>query len=462
MKNGTPITLDGLAPEVRAQTLEVCRLAAAAGGRAWLVGGSVRDAALGLAWRDVDLEVFHLTPEALTEAVGGAFALDLVGRAFGIYKLKGTPIDVGLPRRESKTGRGHREFAVQAEPDLDLATAAARRDFTINAVYFDPLTGVVQDPFGGLDDLRAEKLRHTSAAFGEDPLRVLRGMQFVARFGLEAAPETLALCRRMEREGLAAERIFEEWDKLILRGRHISLGLEFLRGTGWDRHFPELAALQGVPQDPRHHPEGDVWVHTLHCMDAFAAERLGEEAEDRVVGLAVLCHDFGKPMTTKPMPDRIRAIGHEEAGEAPTRAFLGRMTRNRRLMDEVVALVREHLKPAVLYRDRSSDAAILRLAARVGRIDRLVRVARADKLGRPPVPPELFPAGPWLMAQAWRLGVCETAPQPLVQGRDLLDWGFEAGVGFRDILGRCFEAQLDGEIRNLEQARQLVRREFGG
>ncbi|PID81359.1 polynucleotide adenylyltransferase [bacterium DOLJORAL78_65_58] len=434
---------------------------AAAGGRAWLVGGGVRDAALGRAWRDVDLEVFHLPPEKLVSALGEAFELDLVGRAYGIYKLKGTPIDVGLPRRESKKGRGHRGFAVQAEPDLGLAEAAARRDFTINAIYFDPLRQEVRDPCGGLRDLRDRCLRHTSAAFAEDPLRVLRGMQFVARFHLEAAPETLAICRRMEREGLAPERLFEEWDKLILRGHQISLGLKFLRETGWDRYFPELQALQGVPQDPRHHPEGDVWVHTLHSMDAFARQRLGQDTEDRVVGFAVLCHDFGKPASTRQMPDRIRALGHEAAGEEPTRAFLGRMTSNRQLMRDVAVLVREHLKPAMLYRDRSRDAAILRLAARVGRIDRLVRVARADSSGRPPLPADSFPAGAWLLAQACRLGVCDTAPQPLVQGRDLLAWGLEAGEEFRDILGRCFEAQLDGEIQDLEQARQLVEREFG-
>lgn len=455
------IGLDGLMPTIRNQTLEVCRLVQTVGGRAWLVGGSVRDAVLGQPLRDVDLEVFGLQPDELIAALAPRFDLDLVGKSYGIYKLKGTPIDVGLPRRESKTGRGHKAFAAVVEPTLDLTSAAGRRDFTFNSVYFDPLNEEVIDPYGGLEDLRNSTLRHTSAAFGEDPLRVLRGMQFAARFGLTACEETLAVCRKMGMEGLAPERIFPEWDKLILRGRHPSLGLKFLRESGWIRHFPELAALPGVPQDPRHHPEGDVWNHTLHCLDSFADDRLGLEDEDRVVGFAVLCHDLGKSRTTTREGDRIRAIGHEKAGVGLARSFLGRMTNRQGLIDDVAVLVREHMYPKRLYRDRSSDAAIRRLAVRVGRLDRLVRVSRADAMGRPPLDKGPYSAGPWLLAQAHRLGVADSAPDPIVRGRHLQEWGFKEGLLFRDILGRCFEAQLDGEIRDLEQGRELVIQEFG-
>jgi len=294
-----PTNWGNLSPELSGRLAQVCQLVAEAGGEAWLVGGSVRDLALGRVVNDLDLEVFRLDAEALQACLAKSFELDLVGASFGILKLRGLPIDVGLPRRETKTGRGHRGFVVDADPDLALAKAAARRDFTVNAIYWQPLTGELNDPWGGLDDLKRGVLRHTSAAFVEDPLRVMRAMQLVARFGFKVAPDTLALCREMPLEGLAGERIWEEWVKLITQGVKPALGLAFLHQSGWLAHFPELQALRGCVQDPTYHPEGDVWVHTLHCLDAFAAERTGDHWEDLVVGCAVLCHDLGKPTSTK-------------------------------------------------------------------------------------------------------------------------------------------------------------------
>ncbi len=461
MNSPLKITPDNLAQGLWQEVLKVCRLVEQAGGRAWLVGGSVRDAALGLYIRDVDLEIFKLEDARLRQALEVQYRLDFVGQSYGIYKLSGFPIDIGLPRRESKTGRGHKSFEVVADPNLDLPTAAARRDFTINAIYLDPLTGEIEDPHGGLVDLEKGILRHTSAAFSEDPLRVLRGMQFAARFDLKVAPETVALSSTMDMEGLAPERIFWEWEKFILRGVKPSIGLKFLKDSGWISHFPELEDLQGCVQDPVWHPEGDVWVHTLHCMDSFAEDRLGHDYEDLVVGFAVLCHDLGKPSTTVVKADKIQCIGHEKAGVRLTRDFLGRMTNQEGLVRDVVILVGEHMRPNIFYRDKSSDAAIRRLATRVQRIDRLVRVARADVLGRPPLPPDPFPAGPWLLAQAWRLKVCDNPPSALVQGRHLIELGFTPGLQFKEILDRCFEAQLGGEINTMQEGRELVLREFG-
>ena len=441
--------------------LRVCNLIREAGGRAWLVGGSVRDSAAGLGTRDLDLEVFGLDADPLRDALAAEFELDLVGRSFGILKLKGTPIDVGLPRRETKLGSGHRGFEVETDPDLTLAEAAARRDYTMNAIYLDPLTDEVEDPFDGVGDLRRGLLRHTSPAFAEDPLRVLRGMQLAARFDLEAAPETIALCRTIDTEGLARERIFDEWRKLLVLGRVPSRGLQFLQQTGWLRFFPELEALQGVVQDPEHHPEGDVWTHTLHCLDAFADEQTGDPWEDLVVGLAVLCHDLGKPGTTRQEEDgRIRALGHEQTGLAATSRFLARLTDQRRLEQEILPLVAEHMRPKQLYQQAASDAAVRRLAARVGRIDRLVRVARADNFGRPPLPRE-FPAGDWLLDKAEALDVTVAAPAPLVQGRHLQMLGVEPGPDYGRILERCYQDQLDGHIQNLEDGLAVVRKLLG-
>lgn len=441
----------------------VCRAIADAGGRAWLVGGSVRDLALDRTTRDLDIEAYGLPPARLQELLERDFALDLVGASFGILKLKDVPIDVSIPRRETKSGRGHQGFLIEADPLLTLPEAAARRDFTINAMSLDPLGGELADPYGGLDDLGRRLLRHTSPAFVEDPLRVLRGMQFCARFELRPAPETVALCRTIDTEGLAAERIFEEWRKLLLLGATPSRGLAFLKDTGWLVHFPELAALPGVQQDPRWHPEGDAWMHTLHCLDAFAAERVGEQREDLIVGLAVLCHDLGKPQTTAIAKDgRLRALGHEPVGVPLTRTFLERMGAGPKLIDEVTPLVAEHMRPVTLHQADASDAAIRRLAVRVGRIDRLIRVARADRFGRPPLPADAFPAGEWLAERARRLGIEAAPPRPLVQGRDLRALGVAEGPSLGKILDQLYRAQIEGKFstsaEGIERARRMLPR----
>ena len=448
--DGKHLNLDYLDEELTAALTLVCREIAAAGGRAWLVGGVVRDGFLGLPTGDLDLEVFGLRAADLCATLEKEFELDLVGQSFGIIKLRGLSIDIGLPRREAKIGLGHKGFEIHSDPDMSLPEAAARRDFTLNAIYHDPLTGQVEDPFGGLDDLAHGKLRHTSPAFGDDPLRVLRAMQLVSRFNLDVVPETVEICRRIEPEGLTSERIFGEWTKLITLGKEPSRGLAFLKECGWLQYFPELAALPGVQQDPTWHPEGDVWVHTLHCLDAFAAEKVGHPWEDLVVGLAVLCHDLGKPGTTTCEDDVIRSLGHEERGVEMTEEFLGRMTNHRKLLAEVKPLVAEHMRPSTLFKASASDAAIRRLAARVGRIDRLVRVARADVLGRPPLVSTEYPAGDWLLEAARRLDIEKRPPEPLVQGRHLVALGRRPGPDFGGILAKCYDAQLAGKFTTVE------------
>jgi tRNA nucleotidyltransferase (CCA-adding enzyme) len=436
----------------------LCQAVQAADGRALLVGGCVRDCALGIPAADLDIEVYGIPPRRLLEVLSERFTFDLVGRAFGVIKIRGAPIDISIPRRAAQRGRGVEEFETLSDPEMTPAEAAGRRDFTINAIAFDPLTGELIDPFRGLEDLEAGVLRHTTPRFGEDTLRVLRGMQLAARFDLEVAAETVALCREIEPGSLARERIFEEWKKLVLRGRHPSRGLGFLRDCGWVRHFPELQALIGCEQDPEWHPEGDVWTHTLHCMDSFAAARVGEEREDLVVGLAVLCHDFGKPATTRAEADRITAKRHPRAGESRTRTFLERMTDAHTLIDEVVVLVGAHLAPHQLYRAGAGDAAVRRLARRVGRIDRLVRVARADQAGRPPLEPGGFPAGDWLLERARALEVEVAPPERIVKGRHLIQLGMVSGPQLGSLLEACYTAQLEGEFSTLEEGLEFARR----
>ena len=433
-----------------------------AGGRALLVGGCVRDRLLGLDPKDFDIECFGISSADLQRVLAERFELDLVGVSFGVIKLHHHDIDVALPRRETKLGLGHRAFEMEYDPSLTIAEASARRDFTVNAIYQDPLTDEIIDPWNGRADLERRILRHVSPHFVEDPLRVLRGMQFVARFGLEPAPETIEICRAMTPEGLAAERLFEEWSKLLTKGISLSKGLNFLRAVGWVRYYPELERLIGCEQDPEWHPEGDVWNHTLCCLDAFARERdeRGRNAvEDLVVGLAVLCHDFGKPACTAfdPRRGRIRSLGHDEAGVEPTLSFLRRLTNEERLLKEVPPLVRLHMRPFAMWKDRSSDGAIRRLAAKVVRIDRLIRVAAADDAGRPPFPSEPEPLA-WLAEQAERLRVADSAPKPLVQGRDLIALGLKPGVAFGRILKKAYDAQLDGRFTDLKGGIDYVRK----
>ena len=444
-------------PELRHALDRIARGVQTAGGRTLVVGGAVRDALLGLSTNDLDLEVYALSPEALRAQLANDFELDLVGQSFGVLKIRHLPIDVSIPRRESKRGLGHRGFEIHSDPTLRYEEAARRRDFTINAMAWDPLTGEILDPYNGRRDLEGRVLRHVSEQFSEDPLRVLRAMQFAARFELTVAPETVELCRRIEPEGLPRERLFEEWKKLLLKGEKISLGLNFLRACGWVKYYPELEALIDCPQDPEWHPEGDVFVHTLHVMDRFVDERLGDAWENLVVGFACLCHDFGKPATTEFSDGRIRSKGHEEMGEDPTRTFLARLTDQQALVDEVVPLVREHLKPIQLFFAEASAAAVRRLARRVGRIDRLVRVCRADHAGRPPLPFDDFPAGAWLLAKAEEMKLAAAAPRPLVQGRHLIALGLTPGRHFKDLLERCFEAQLDGRFDDLEGGLECAR-----
>ena len=449
-------------PDLRSACDTICELVHRTGGRALLVGGCVRDSALGLPAKDLDIEVYGIEATALESILSHHFDVDLVGQAFGVMKIHDCPVDVALPRRESKHGRGHRGFLIDSDPHMDPVDAASRRDFTVNAIAYDPLTGNVVDPYGGLNDLAQGLLRHVSPQFEEDSLRVLRGMQFAARFDFRVSPDTIEICRTLELEGLAAERIFDEWKKMILYGVRPSRGLTFLRECEWIRYFPELLPLIDCPQDPEWHPEGDVWMHTLHCMDAFAGRRVNDEREDLVVGLAVLCHDLGKPATTKKENGRVTSKDHSSIGAGLTQTLLSRMINESALIDAVVPLVSTHLAPMMLFKAGAGDAAVRRLARKVGRIDRLVRVAHADMLGRPPLRVDTFDAGDWLTERARALQVEAAAPKPIVMGRHLIQLGLKPGNHFGPILEACFNAQIEGEFDTLEAGIAYAERHIRG
>lgn len=433
---------------------------------AYLVGGCVRDWLLGATAKDFDLEVFGIDYERLVGALRRWGRVDLVGRSFGVVKLTlapGETHDFTLPRRDSKVAPGHRGFRVEFDPSLSPRDAAARRDFTINALMWHPLRRELLDFFGGESDLRHGILRHTSEAFDEDPLRVLRGMQFAGRFRLTGAPETLALCRGIvdRYPELAVERIREEWFKWAAQSAQPSAGLRWLRDSGWRIHFPELAALEGVPQDPEWHPEGDVWTHTLHCMDALVTLPEWPAADAtlrRVLSFAVLCHDLGKPSCTRSEvragKSRIVSPGHEAAGGPLAEVFLGRIEAPPALMSRVTPLVIHHLA----HLQESSARGIRRLATRLApaTLAELMTVIAADAFGRPPHP-RVEPAGLLrLRARTQELELASQAPRPLLQGRHLLERRMPPGPEFSRILSAAYEAQLEGEFHDLVGARRWL------
>jgi len=441
-----------------------------AGGRALLVGGCVRDELMGAQPKDWDLEVYGVEPARLRELLDQFGSVNVVGEAFTVYKL-GADLDVSLPRRERKTGRGHRAFVIEGDPAMTFVDATARRDFTINAILKDPLTGEIIDPHYGRDDLKSGILRAVSPdTFGEDSLRVLRAAQFAARFEFWIEPKTVALCRAIDLSDLPAERIWGETEELLLRAQRPSIGLGWLHALGvLDQLFPEIRALIEVPQDSEWHPEGDVFVHTRLVIDR--ARELIEDlpyAKQVTVMLAALCHDFGKPATTEFVDGRLRSRGHEEAGVAPTLSFLDRLSVHTLdgydVRAQVLALVRDHLKPGEYYkkRDEVGDGAFRRLARKC-ELDLLYRVAKADSLGRNAdwVPREKWydaAAQDWFIARARELEVESKAPAPILLGRHLLEMGLQPGPRIGEITRAVYEMQLDGQVRDLDQAKAVAKK----
>ncbi len=427
------------------------------GGRAYFVGGYVRDGLRGRPSKDIDLEIHDLAPAALEALLDGLGERLSLGESFGIYALKGFSIDIAMPRKERLRGRGHKDFDIFVDPFIGVEKAAARRDFTINAMLRDVLSGELLDPFGGEEDLRRGLLRHVNDdSFREDPLRVLRGAQFAARFGFSLAPETLALCRTMPLDALASERVEEELKKALLKAPRPSVFFEILREA--DRlsvWFPELEALIGVRQSPKHHAEGDVWTHTMLVLDECAAAR-DESAQPFALMLAALCHDFGKPLCSEEVDGDIRSYGHETAGLVPAGRFLRRLSREIRLSELVLNLVELHMKPNALAAQRAGVKATNRMFDRALDPEALLALALADDRGK-------RPAGPAEQNEAFlreRLALYrEYMARPYVVGRDLVAAGLRPSPAFSELLAHAHKLRLAGVDKDsaLKQTLALAR-----
>lgn len=433
------------------QLRKIIQAIAEAGGVAFEVGGCVRDQLLGWENKDLDIEVFHLDASTLSKLLSRFGKVNEVGVSFGVIKLRtaqGDDLDFTLPRRESKIGRGHRGFHVEVDHTLSVADAALRRDFTMNAIYRNLHDQTLIDPHGGVSDLERGILRATSSHFAEDPLRVLRGMQFAARFDATMTNDTIEMCRSLSHEysSLAIERVWNEWLKWATRSRRPSKGLHVLKDCGWIEHYPELVALIGVQQDPAWHPEGDVWIHTLHVCDAAAriAEREKLNDDERVILMfAALCHDLGKSSTTEMVDGRWRSPAHASVGVPLSDSFLTRIGCPRHYIEIVQPLVAEHL---VHVQMEATPRTVRRLSVRLGKasITQLMRLVEADLGGRPPLPITLPESLVRLMRIAENTDVTQKKPDKIILGRHLLELGYTPARWFSQILETCYQAQLDG------------------
>lgn len=413
-----------------------------AGGRTFYVGGFVRDKLLGIDNKDMDIEVHGIKPDALyriLEKVGDPITF---GKSFGVFALRKENLDIAMPRREHATGRGHRDFEIDVDPFIGTEGAARRRDFTINSIMQDVLTGEIVDHFNGREDLANKVIRHIDPeTFIEDPLRVLRGAQFASRFNFTIAPDTIELCRGIDLSTLSKERVEEELKKALLKADKPSIFFEELRKMDqlhtW---FPELELLINLEQDPIYHPEGDVWTHTMEVLDRAASMR--DKASDPYnFMLLALTHDLGKAVTTAEKNGRIHAYEHEIKGMPLVESFIKRLTNERDVISYLKNMVPLHMRPNVSAYSKPGIKSTNRMFDEATAPEDLIWFAAADR----PVfsgSDEFSGDSEFLFG---RLRVFEeTMAKPHVTGRDLIDAGIKPGDDFTEILAYAHKLRLAG------------------
>ena len=425
------------------------------------VGGCVRDEIMNIECKDIDIEVYGIDPELLLIKLNlnkeklNIKNINTIGMSFGIIKIKlndNQELDISFPRRENRIGNGHRGFLCTPDPNMSIKDAAGRRDFTFNSLCCT-LEGEILDFFGGLNDLQKRKIKHTSKSFIEDPLRVLRGMQFAGRFGFTVDENTASVCAILayHYDYLAKERIWGEWYKFLVKSTVPSFGMWFLRDTGWVECYPVLSKLISLQQDKTWHPEGDVWNHTCQSMDAACAicDRENVDNEIRlVIMLASLCHDFGKISTTEFVDGKIRSRGHDQAGEEYTTEFLESIHTPKDIIKKVVPLVTNHM--AHLNCNNSNSVRRLSKKIEPATIYELALVMEADHSGRGGIDIGRHEKVQFMLNKAEELKIKNSAPKPILMGHHLISLGYKPGPEFGTILRRAFEAQLNGEFNDLE------------
>ena len=456
--------------------------------RAVIVGGYVRDLLLGRKPKDADVEVYGVAPKILLELVRKLFGhVDVIGQSFGILKIdlgNSFELDVAIPRKEAKVGSGHKGFIIESDPGLSFREAARRRDFTVNAIALDPLSGLIHDPYDGLTDIAADTLRVVDeATFQEDPLRVFRAVQLAARLEYVIEPKTKHLLKQMVARGdldeLSKERVTAEWQKLLLKAHQPSKGLELMLELGIvHKYYPEIEALVTTPQEPEWHPEGTVWIHTGMVVDQAAIQiRLPERTftidQALTVMLAALCHDFGKALVTRVEDGRIRSKGHSEAGEVPARAFLSKFIFGSDTTDQVVKITRDHLKTTVYWLalekgevdEKQYANTLRRLLRRLEGVpvEVFLAVTEADKRGRGVIDAITAPytEGEVFRSTLKKYDLELQAKTPLVSGGELLEiFGLEPGPLVGEILRSVESARDEGKIQDRNEALEFVYTEY--
>lgn len=439
-------------------------------GMPYYVGGCVRDKLLGQTPKDFDLEVFYMQPDRLKQILSRFGTVDEVGKSFGVLILSlhnGLKVEFTTPRRENKEGRGHKGFLVELDPNMTLREAASRRDFSMNAIYAEALSGAIHDPFDGRTDVKLGFLDPVGESFGEDPLRVLRGMQFAGRFDGLATGPCIVACQEVkgEYDSLPKERIWKEWWKWATLSTKPSAGIVFLASVDWIGHYPALTDMVGVPQNPEYHPEGDVYSHVLFVCDSAndIAVRDGLTGEDRAVLLfAALCHDMGKPSTTVWQREAWRSPGHDTAGVPIAREFLESIGCPEKIIGRVLPLIAEHMFPVWTAINRRMVRR-LKLRLEPCGIHDLLRIMEADTSGRPPFPKGLPKGADKLIALNQEL---PPKIEPTVTGRHIMELGVKDGKTIGEIKRRVFEAQLNEEfdaadlVAALAHTELLIRAEY--
>lgn len=415
-----------------------------------LVGGCVRDRLIGIESKDLDVEVYGIDPARLRELLKQLGNVNTVGEHFSVYKLVArdqstdparVEIDVSIPRRESKSGQGHRGFLIEGDPSMTFEEAARRRDFTINAILYDPLTDDTVDPFGGRADLENRLLKAVDAGtFIEDSLRVLRAVQLAARFELTLDVETAELCRSINLSDIPHERIWGEFEKLLMLAERPSIGLSIaLELRVLDKLFPELRALVGRQSG---HTTADAFEHTKRSLDEAAKTSADlTKAKRLTVMLATLCHDLSTDSQTR-LDETLSVF--KKLGVYSVEGYDVR--------SQVLSLVREQSAPHEFYESRASttDGDVRRLAQNA-ELDLLYRVTKACGLAQYGGESAIA-AADWFIERARALGVEHEPSEPLLQGRHLLEAGVEPGPEMGRLLKRVYELQLDGEVTTRDQA----------
>lgn len=442
----------------------VAQAVAQAGGSTYYVGGFVRDRLLGKENKDVDIEVHGVDVQALEAILDSLGDRIEMGASFGIMGLRHYDLDIAMPRSERAIGRGHRDFEVSVDPFIGAQKAARRRDFTINALMEDVLTGEVLDFFGGKDDLARGCIRHVDpATFVEDPLRVLRAAQFAARFGFTVAPETRELCATMDLTALPGERIFGELEKALLKAWRPSVFFEELRLmdqlSTW---FAEVKDLVGVPQSVLYHPEGDVWTHTMQVLDR-AAELQCDAQYPLGLLLAAVCHDFGKAAAQQVVDGVVHAYGHEKEGLPLARRFLRRLTSEQRLIAYVLNMVELHMRPNQLVANRSRAKSYMHMFDASTCAEDLLLLAKADHEGRVSADGLVAPEDYTATEERLRHMLAEYHRRmalPYATGKDLIQAGFTPGPAFSEALAYAHKLRLAGRPKEeqLASAAALLRK----